>query len=112
DVVPRADELVVAVEGRVRAWVAGSPERRRGRPVVGADEVAQGGVGEARVLRRDAGVEDADDDVLAGVIRAAELPPQAVRQSEVRRGVAVGAAERGVDRGRIGGIDGLGRELL
>src|SRR5205823_2010338 len=60
DEVAGADELVVAGAGReALAGLAGPPPPSRGR--------RRGGlVGEARMLGVDAGVDDADDDPLAG----------------------------------------------
>jgi beta-glucosidase-like glycosyl hydrolase len=92
--VARADQLVVAVVAAelLAALAAVAPAAhvvvdeaaRRGR-----DTVMRFAVGEAEALRPDAGVDDADDDVLTGAARAGELAPEPARlvDAEERRRV-------------------------
>src|SRR6185503_9977720 len=70
------------------------PARRSGRVALRVDAVA-----EAERLGPDAGVDDADDDVLAGVLEPAELIPEPARGGQAqerrgRRGVAVAGLRR------------------
>ena len=80
-----ADQLVVAGEGRAEVSdIAAVAE-------LAAPEAARGGAeaarGEHRMFRPDARVDDADDDVAAGIGRAAERRPDGRRADE--RGVVV-----------------------
>ena len=89
DEVARADELVRAGRGGelVPGLARPVPQRRRRHAVVG----------EARRLGRDAGVDDADDHAVAGLGRAAQALPQAVRQAHERglRAARATAGRRG-----------------
>ena len=85
-----ADELVVAVlrENCSPAWqmpfqsAGGGPYTRVRSPLLPGPVREVGLVGEARVLRPDARVDDADDDVLADVAaRSAQKPPGPVSPS-------------------------------
>ena len=99
DVEARADQLVVALELRVGADGA--------RPLPAGGRAGEAGAREARVAGVDAAVDDADDDAAAGVIGAADVRPQPLRQPEIGGGVAEArrALQLGVDRGRVVRVD-------
>ncbi|MET3801864.1 hypothetical protein ABID70_001819 [Clavibacter michiganensis] len=133
--VARADDLRAAVgRGELLAGLAGARELRavalveadRGSVAVGrvARRGAERLARERRVLRRDAGVDDADDGALARVLLAARLRPDAVgagEAEEVGRGGGGGVVDPvGLDaqdlavarelRGLLGGE--VGREAV
>ena len=79
----RADQLVVAGRGGTELRIAPVAELAAER----AARMVDAAVAERRVLRRDAGVEHADDDALARAAAAAELRKDVRRAEELRRDV-------------------------